>query len=195
MVLVAVGRLNRVSLLAPARMRSSARSSRSSWAGGCSANRSAGTPCWPLLPSPPMSPSSCCTPENQNQACPRQVTSPANRQQRSYLPLTGISDGTGPTTRPAAEKQHPRGAFQRLGLGFLIDAQHDGRVRRLGYSPMTSRTLASRRRSAENLKLSARHGCSSHSDTRPRPRRWTRPARGPAADSTSASPQPLGRRL
>ena len=49
----------------PAPMRSSARSSPSSWAGGCSASRSAGGPCWPPLPSLPASPSSCCTPGNQ----------------------------------------------------------------------------------------------------------------------------------
>jgi hypothetical protein len=88
----------------PAPMHSFARSSPSSWGGGCSANRSAGAPCWPPPPSASASPSSCCTLENQNQnqAGTKQVTSPGNYQQREYPPLTGISANARPTTRPAA---------------------------------------------------------------------------------------------
>jgi drug/metabolite transporter (DMT)-like permease len=79
-------------------MHSFARSSPSSWGGGCSANRSAGAPCWPPPPSPSASasasPSSCCTLENHNQAGTKQVTSPrkppaarvpaTNRHQRKH---------------------------------------------------------------------------------------------------------------
>ena len=64
---------------------------------------------------------------------------------------------------PGAQRQHRRGPFQRLGLRFFIHAQHHSLVRRIEVEPGDVADLGLQGRSVENLKLSARHGCSPHS--------------------------------
>ena len=89
----------------PAPMRSPARSSRSSWP---VAARRADQRAHPAGRSRHRRhPHHAAPPKNQDQGRTKQATSPADyRQQRSYLPLTGISADTRPTTRPAAEKMN-----------------------------------------------------------------------------------------
>jgi hypothetical protein len=57
-------------------------------------------------------------------------------------------------------RQGRRGAVQRLDLGLLIDAQHDGTLRRIEIQPDDIADLVDEQRSFDSFQLSWRCGCS-----------------------------------
>ncbi len=56
------------------------------------------------------------------------------------------------------ERQHGLGAFERLDLRFLVDAEHDGVVRRIETEPDDVLDLSTNSGSVESLKLFERCG-------------------------------------
>ena len=94
----------------PAPMRSSAHSSLSSSAGGCSANRSAVIPCWPPLPSASASASSCFTPED-HQARMKQETAPRNPPAESVPATNRIPRRSRPADDATSSSENKSGSI------------------------------------------------------------------------------------
>ena len=60
-------------------------------------------------------------------------------------------------------RQHRLGAIQRLDLGLLIDAEHDGVLRGVEVEADDVGDLGDQFGSVENLNVSDRHGCTPYS--------------------------------